>query len=82
MKTMTIRNVSTELAAAIEAEKRRGLSLDRAVLGVSGEALGTSQGSRRSNGLRKQSGSRSEEEFRQFEEAAAHSDAIDGELRK
>ena len=83
MRTMTIRNVSAELAAALEAEKRRrGLSLNRTVLAVIGEALGTSQGRRRSNGLRKLSGSWSEEEFQQFEEAVAPFGTIDEEVWK
>ncbi len=44
MKTMTIRNVSADLAAALEAEKsRRGLSLNRTVLALMREALGLSE---------------------------------------
>ena len=81
MKTMTIRNVSTELASALEAEKRRrGLSLNRTVLSLIQEALGMSNGRGRSNGLRRMAGSWSEDEFRRFETAVASFGEIDKEL--
>ena len=83
MKTMTIRRVSTELAAALEAEKRRrGLSLNRTVLSLIEEALGISKGRARSNGLRRLAGTWSEDEFKRFEEAVAPLGEIDGELWK
>ena len=83
MKTMTIRRVSTELAAALEAEKRRrGLSLNRTVLPLIEEALGISEGRARSNGLRRLAGTWSEDEFKRFEEATAPLGKIDGELWK
>ena len=83
MKTMTIRSVSTELAAALEAEKRRrGLSLNRTVLSLIEEALGISEGRARSNGLRRLAGTWSEDEFKRFEEAVAPLGEIDGELWK
>jgi len=81
MKTMTIRNVPTELSAALEAEKRRrGLSLNRTVLLLMQEALGVSTGRSRSNGLRRLSGSWSEDDFRNFEQAVAPFGEIDEEL--
>lgn len=81
MKTMTIRNVSTELAAALDAEKRRrGLSLNRTVLSLMQEALGLSNGGGCGNGLRRLAGSWSEEEFRRFEEAVAPFEEIDEDL--
>lgn len=80
MKTMTIRNVSVELAAALEAEKRRrGLSLNRTVLSLMNEALGVSDGGNRGNGLRRLAGSWSEDEFRRFEEAVAPFEQIDAD---
>ena len=84
MKTMTIRNVSDELAAALEIEKRRrSLSLNRTVLALMGEALGVpDRRGARSNGLRRLAGSWSEEEFRRFEEAVAPFGEIDRELWK
>ena len=81
MKTTTIRKISTELAAALEAEKRRrGISLNRTVLSLIEEALGISEGKHRSNGLRQLTGS--EDEFKRFEEAVAPLGEIDGELWK
>ena len=81
MKTMTIRNISRELAAALEAEKRRrGLSLNRTVLSVMQEALGVSSGRSRSNGLRNLAGTWSEDEFRSFERAVAPFSEIDEDL--
>ena len=81
MKTMTIRNVSMELSAALEAEKRRrGLSLNRTVLLLMQEALGVSTGRNRSNGLRRLAGSWSEDEFRNFEQAVAPFTEVDEDL--
>ena len=81
MKTMTIRNVSSELATALEAEKRRrGLSLNRTVLSVMQEALGISSGRSRSNGLHHLAGNWSEDEFRSFEQAVAPFAEIDEDL--
>ena len=83
MKTMTVRNVPAELAEALEAEKRRrGLSLNRTVLALMGEALGISTGRGRSNGLQDLSGSWSEEEFRRFENAVAPFGEVDEDLWK
>lgn len=81
MKTMTIRNVSTELSAALVAEKRRrGLSLNRTVLLLMQEALGVSAGRHRSNGLGRLAGSWSEDEFRSFEQAVAPLAEVDEDL--
>ena len=83
MKTITIRNVSAELAEALKTEtRRRGLSLNRTVLAVMGEALGVSSGRARGNGLRSLAGDWSEEESRQFEEAVAPFSEVDAELWK
>ena len=85
MKTMTVRHVPSELAEALDAEKRRrGLSLNRTVLALMGEALGIPDrhGRHRSNGLRRLAGVWSEEEFRRFEEAVAPFGEIDRELWK
>lgn len=81
MKTMTIRNVSADLAAALEEEKsRRGLSLNRTVLALMQEALGVSDEAERSNGLRRLAGTWTEDEFREFEEAVRPFREIDEEL--
>ena len=81
MRAMTIRNVSTERSAALEAERhRRGLSLNRTVLLLMQEALGVSTGRHRSNGLRRLAGSWDEDEFRSFEQAVAPLAEIDEAL--
>ena len=81
MKTMTIRNVSADLAAALEAEKsRRGLSLNRTVLALMREALGLSEELEQGNGLRRLAGSWTEDEFSEFERAVRPFREIDEEL--
>ena len=53
MKTVTIRNVPTDLAQALEKERRkRGTSLNRTVLALLRNALGVPYQAVRSNGLR------------------------------
>lgn len=80
MKTMTIRNVPSEVAQALDAERlRRGLSLNRTVLALIAESLGVS-GKPRSNGLKGLSGDWTEDEYRQFEAAAAPFSEIDDDL--
>lgn len=81
MKTMTIRNVPTEVSQALDAERlRRGLSLNRTVLALIAESLGVS-GKSRSNGLKDLSGDWTEDEYRQFEAATAPFSEIDDDLR-
>ena len=83
MKTITIRNVSPDIAAALEAERRlRGLSLNRTVLSLMHEALGLSNPRRRSNGLRRFAGTWTEVQFRAFEKAVASFQAIDEDMWK
>lgn len=83
MKTITVRNVPPDIAAALEAERRlRGISLNRTVLSLMHEALGLSNPRRRSNGLRQLAGTWTEDEFRQFEETVAPFQAIDEEIWK
>ncbi len=80
MSTMTIRNVSAELAAALKDEKRRrGLSMNRTVLALMEESLGV-DGNTRSNGLGRLAGTWNEERFRQFEESVAPFGEVDSEL--
>lgn len=79
MKYLTVRNVSPELAAALEREKRnRGTSLNRTVLDVLERALGV--GRSRSNGLAELAGSWSEAEHESFEKAIAATEQVDEEL--
>ena len=79
MKTLTIRNVSPDLAAALQAEAlRRGLTPNRAVLALLREALGVSE--EQGNGLRRLAGSWTEDEFREFERAVGSFRETDEEL--
>ena len=81
MKTMTIRGVPAELAAALENEKqRRGASLNRTVLELMREALGLSDTGPRSNGLRRLAGAWGEDEYRDFERATAPFGQVDEEI--
>jgi len=81
MKHLTIRNVSTGLAEALEREKlNRGTSLNRTVLDVLERALGVTGAGRRSNGLADLAGTWSEEEHDRFEEAIAPTEQVDEEL--
>lgn len=79
MKTLTIRNVPPEVAAALEREKRRrGESLNQTVLDLLSQGLGV--GVARSNGLARLAGGWSEEEFEEFERAVAQFEEVDAEL--
>ena len=78
MKTMTIRNVSPELAQALDKERRkRGISLNRTVLALLRNALGVPNQALRSNGLRELAGTWSEAEYQQFEQAVAALGEVD-----
>ena len=78
MKTMTIRNISTELAQALDKERRRrGGSLNRTVLALRRNALGMPNAATHSNGLRRLAGTWSEAEHKQFEQAVAPFGEID-----
>jgi plasmid stability protein len=79
MRTLTIRNLPEDVAAALEREKRRrGTSLNQTVIELLGQGLGV-EGAR-SNGLAALAGSWDEEQLRQFEEAVAPFEEIDPEL--
>lgn len=79
-KHLTIRDIPEDLAAALEAERRRrGASLNRTVKELLGQALGVG-GAPFDNGLGRHAGTWSDAELRQFEEATAVFEAIDEEL--
>jgi len=79
IKALTIRNLPSSVAEALEREKRRrGRSLNQTVIDLLGQGLGVK--STRSNGLGRLSGSWSEDEFRDFEKATAPFEGIDEEL--
>lgn len=77
MKNLTIRNVSSKLARALDEEKRRrGTSLNQVVLQLLEAALGLEVGEY-DNGLADFAGRWSEEEFREFEAAVADFERVD-----
>jgi hypothetical protein len=77
---MTIRDVPTDLAEALEKEKiRRGKSLNQTVLQLLSQCLGVRSGPR-NNGLARLAGSWTAEEHKEFEEAIALTEQIDEEL--
>ena len=78
MKTMTIRNVPTDLAQALDRERRkRGTSLNRTVLALLHNAVGVPNQAVRSNGLRQLAGAWSEAEYEQFQQAVAPLGEVD-----
>ncbi|MBI4219880.1 MAG: hypothetical protein HY682_07050 [Chloroflexi bacterium] len=79
MKTLTIRGIPDEVAAALEREKRqRGESLNQTVIDLLSQGLGV--GMARSNGLVRLAGTWDDEEYRRFEEAIAPLEHVDEEL--
>jgi hypothetical protein len=78
---LTIRNLPTPVAEALEREKRRrGRSLNQTVIDLLGQSLGVQKG--RSNGLGRLAGTWDEDEMREFEHAVAPFERIDEELWK
>jgi plasmid stability protein len=81
MKNLTIRDVPSDLAKALEKEKtRRGKSLNQTVLQLLSQCLGVRSTSPRRNGLARLAGTWTAEEYNQFEQAIATSEQIDEEL--
>ena len=81
MKTLTVRNVPSELAEALEREKRqRGESLNQTVLQLLAQGLGV--GHSRSNGLARMAGRWSEQEFDEFTDAVTFFEEPDDEVWK
>lgn len=81
MKAITLRNIPSDLAAALDREKRRrGQSLNRTAIDLLRQGLGV--GTTRSNGLARLSGGVSRERVRELEEALAPFDEIDPEMWK
>ena len=81
MKHLTIRNVPRRLADALDREKRRrGASLNRTVLDVLGEAMGTSAATGHRTGLARLAGTWTADEQAEFDAAVAPTEQIDPEL--
>ena len=79
MKQISVRNVTPDIAAALERERQlRGKSLNATVLDLLRQALGLgAQG--RENGLSKLAGTWSEDEHAEFQRAVSCFDEIDEE---
>jgi hypothetical protein len=78
---LTVRNVPVEIARALDKERRRrGASLNRTVIDLLGQGLGTGSQKGRSNGLRRQAGTWSEAERAEFEAAVSAMEQVDPEL--
>ena len=81
MHHLTVRNVPSDLAAALDAEKhRRQGSLNQTVIELLRQSLGVGGSRKRSNGLARLAGTWTEEEHRRFEAAIAMTEQIDEEL--
>ena len=78
MKTLTIRNLPSEVAEALEKERaHQGQSLNQTAIDLS---RGLGSGGARSNGLAGLAGKWTEKEFRRFEEAVTPLAEIDAEI--
>lgn len=81
MKAITLRNIPSDLAAALDREKRRrGHSLNRTAIDLLKQGLGV--GTTRSNGLARLAGGSSEDRVRALEESLAPFGEIDPEMWK
>ena len=81
MKAITLRNIPSDLAAALDREKRRrGQSLNRTAIDLLKQGLGV--GTTRSNGLARLAGGWSEDRVRALEESLAPFGEIDPEMWK
>ena len=82
MKTLTIRNVTPELASALEDEKNKlGLSMNGTVLYLLNNSLSLNTPfGRKTNGLEKLAGRWSDEEFEEFQEVLAKIRVIDKDM--
>lgn len=81
MKQLTIRGVSSDLAQAIDGERRRrGVSLNQTLLDLLSQALNVSTGKSAGNGLKDLAGTWSAEELLDFENNTRTFEQIDEEL--
>jgi hypothetical protein len=79
VRHLTVRNIPSEVAEALEAEKERSQSsLNHTVIDLLSRALGVRRDRR--NGLARLAGSWTQEEHEQFEAAVAVTEQIDEEL--
>lgn len=80
MKQLSVRNVTPDLAAALEREAQlRGVSLNSTALALLRRALGIAE-QPFDNGLASHGGAWGEEEYREFEAAVVPFEEVDEEL--
>ena len=83
MEHLTIRNIPSELAEALQAEKRRrGVSLNQIAIDLLRQSLGIRRAAPRSNGLGRLAGSWNQEELAEFESAIRFTEEVDEEVWK
>jgi hypothetical protein len=81
MRHLTIRDIPSELARALDRERRQtGASLNQTVKDLLARALGLRPGVSARNGLERLAGTWSDEDLREFEEAVVPLRRIDDEL--
>ena len=81
MRHLTIRNIPTEVAEALEEERERSrASLNQTVITLLGRALGVRSKEKPSNGLASLAGTWSQRELELFEAAVAVTEQVDEEL--
>jgi plasmid stability protein len=81
MKYVTIRNLPSEVADALEHEKRRrGKSLNQTTVELLSQALGVARQQERGNGLAALAGGWTEDQWRSFEKSVALTEQVDEEL--
>lgn len=80
-KHLTVRNVRSDVAKALEAERRRrGASLNQTVLDLLRRSLGLQPGQQATNGLERFAGRWSDADLREFERATEHFEQVDDEV--
>lgn len=81
MKQITVRNISPQLAQALErVRKMKGKSLNRTVIELLMQALGLDGEESYNNGLGKQAGTWSQEDLSEFEKNTTMFEQTDEEL--
>lgn len=81
MRHLTIRNLPTEVAEALEEERERSQSsLNQTVIHLLGRALGVESQGETTNGLARLAGTWTQKELEHFEAAVALTEQIDEEL--
>ena len=81
MQHLTVRNLPSDLAAALKSEKhRRQTSLNQTVIDLLKQSLGVGSSHKRSNGLGRLAGRWTDEDYEAFEAATAPTREIDEEI--